>query len=377
MESCDVLIVGGGPAGSSLAWNLKNRGLDVLILDKSTFPRDKVCAGWITPSVTELLQIDKDEYSREHVLQPISGFRTGMMGGGGTLIRYNHTISYGIRRNEFDHYLLGRTGARLQLGSILKTMQRENGSWIVNGNVKTPLVIGAGGHFCPVSRSIRGSREQNEPVVIAQELEFEMDASQQGACQVRGDTPELYFCEDLKGYGWCVRKGNYLNIGLGREDNHNLTGQVRSFCDYLREKKRIPPQIPPDFKGHAYRLYNGVSRALVDDNVMLIGDAAGLAYPKSGEGIRPAVESALLAAEVILSAAGDYRRERLMQYPALLAQRFGRGRSTPGVFPQAMRSVMGRRFLENSWFSRHIVLDKWFLNIHQPVLRKSGEVAQG
>ncbi len=377
MECCDVLVVGGGPAGSSLAWKLRNRGLDVLILDKSTFPRDKVCAGWITPPVIELLQIDKDEYSREHVLQPISGFKTGMMGGSEALIRYDHTISYGIRRNEFDHYLLGRTGARLQLGSMLRTMQRENGSWIVNGNVKTSLVIGAGGHFCPVSRFIRGGSGQDEPAVIAQEIEFEMDGSQQGDCRVRGDTPELYFCKDLKGYGWCVRKGNFLNIGLGREDGHNITGLVRSFCGYLTAKKRIPSNIPANFKGHAYRLYNGVSRALIDDNVMLIGDAAGLACPKSGEGIRPAVESAMIAANVILSAAGDYRRERLMQYPALLAKRFGRGGSTPAVFPQAIKSVVGRRLLENSWFSRHVVLDKWFLNIHQPALRRSEGVTSG
>ena len=370
MECCDVLIVGGGPAGSSLAWKLRNSGLDIVILDKSTFPRDKVCAGWITPAVTELLQIDKDEYSRDHVLQPISGFKTGIMGGAEVLTRYEHTISYGILRNEFDHYLLRRTGARLQLGSGLKTMQRENAYWIVNENVKTPLVIGAGGHFCPVSRFIRKSPGQNESAVIAQEMEFEMDESQQRACQVRGDTPELYFCEDLKGYGWCVRKGDFLNIGLGREDDRKVTGHVRSFCDYLKAKKRIPANVPDIFRGHAYRLYNGASHTLIDDSVMLIGDAAGLAYPKSGEGIRRAVESALLAADVILSVAGDYRRERLLRYPFLLEKRFGRGGGTPGIFPQEIRRFMSRRLLENSWFSRHIVLDRWFLNIHQPALRE-------
>ena len=365
MESCDVLIVGGGPAGSSLAWKLKNSGLDILILDKNTFPRDKVCAGWITPAVTELLHINEAEYSRENVLQPVSGFKTGMMGGDGVVTRYERTISYGIRRREFDDYLLKRSGARLNLGSALKSMQREHDYWIVNENVKTPLVIGAGGHFCPVSRLIRGSQGQNGPVVVAQEIEFEMDESQQRDCQIRGDTPELYFCEDLKGYGWCVRKGDYLNIGLGREDNHNITGYVQSFCDSLREKKRIHANIPANFRGHAYRLYNGESQIVIDDGVMLVGDAAGLAYPKSGEGIRPAIESALLAADVILSVAGDYRREKLSLYPFLLAKRFGKGGKTPGIFPQAMRSFMARRLVENRWFSRHVVLDRWFLNIHQ------------
>ena len=58
MESCDVLIVGGGPAGSTCAWQLRQAGLDVLVMDKQTFPRDKVCAGWITPAVVESLELD-------------------------------------------------------------------------------------------------------------------------------------------------------------------------------------------------------------------------------------------------------------------------------------------------------------------------------
>jgi len=369
MEHCDVLIVGGGPAGSTLAGKLRSGGLDAVILDASTFPREKVCAGWITPAVIDLLQID-DKYSREHVFQPITGFKTSMMGGAEVLTRYDHTISYGIRRSEFDHYLLLKTGARLRLGDTLRSLQRENGYWIVNDDLRTPLVIGAGGHFCPVSRFIRKGREQNEAVVIAQETEFLMDESQQRDCQVRGDTPELFFCEDLKGYGWCIRKGNFLNIGLGREDNRDFSGHMRAFCDFLQERKYIQLNGRANFKGHAYRLYKGASQNLVDDGVMLVGDAAGLAYPKSGEGIRPAVESAVLAAEVILDAAGDYRRKRLVEYKFLLAERFGKGSGNPGMVQRSVRRLMGRRLMESSWFSRHILLDRWFLNSHQPALSK-------
>ena len=53
MDACEVLIVGGGPAGSACAWALRNRGCDVVVMDKATFPRDKVCAGWITPAVLD------------------------------------------------------------------------------------------------------------------------------------------------------------------------------------------------------------------------------------------------------------------------------------------------------------------------------------
>jgi flavin-dependent dehydrogenase len=361
MEHCDVLIVGGGPAGSTLAWKLKKSGLDILVLDKSVFPRDKVCAGWITPQTAKLLDLNTDDYSRQLVLQGITGFRTGLIGGDGVVTRYDGTVSYGIRRCEFDHYLLLRSTARLRLGEPLRSMERKSSNWIINGDVKAPLVIGAGGHFCPVARFLRGNRAGTGPVVIAQEVEFELNDVQQQECRVQADTPELYFCDDLKGYGWCVRKGNFLNIGLGREGSGNIGAQVRSFMGHLREKKRIPANTPADFKGHAYKLYSAALQTWVGDGVLLVGDAAGLAYPKSGEGIRPAVESALTAAEVILAAAGDYHHNTLERYPALLAGRSRKDNSARDFLPQPVKRLLGRSLMESSWFSRHVLLDRWFL----------------
>ena len=55
MLTCDVLVAGGGPAGSACAWKLRRAGLDVIVMDRALFPRDKVCAGWITPGVVEAL----------------------------------------------------------------------------------------------------------------------------------------------------------------------------------------------------------------------------------------------------------------------------------------------------------------------------------
>ena len=97
MDSCDVLIVGAGPAGSSCAWQLRHSGLDIAILDKQTFPRDKVCGGWITPAVVDELEIKLGEYSKGLVLQPITGFRTSLMGDSETETDYGRPISYGIR----------------------------------------------------------------------------------------------------------------------------------------------------------------------------------------------------------------------------------------------------------------------------------------
>src|SRR4029453_5576054 len=106
-------------------------------------------------------------------------------------------------------------------------------------SVRTPLLIGAGGHFCPVARFL-GARLGEEPIVAAQEVEFRMDARQLSRCRVEGGAPELSFTPDVKGYGWCFRKGEFLNVGLGREDRTRLTEHVRGFVEFLQRKGRIP-----------------------------------------------------------------------------------------------------------------------------------------
>jgi geranylgeranyl reductase family protein len=368
-ERCDVLVVGGGPAGSSCAWKLVQAGLDVLVLDRQVFPRDKVCAGWVTPPVMETLQLDQDEYRRTCVLQPISEFRTGLIHGSTVVTEYGHTVSYGIRRCEFDHYLLQHSGARLKLGEPLESIERLDGRWRVNQRIETPLLIGAGGHFCPVARHLGANLGGTERVVAAKEIEFEMSAAQRRACRVEGQRPELYFCRDLMGYGWVFRKGDFLNIGLGREDNHRLTEQVEDFLAYLRRERRVPEDIPGRFKGHAYLLQGHGRRKRIADGVLLVGDAAGLASPQSGEGIRPAVESGLLAAATVIGADGDYHTDALASYVGRLSSRFGADRDDGTGGPMhALRVFVGGRLLGNAWFARHVLLDRWFLHHHQPPL---------
>jgi geranylgeranyl reductase family protein len=369
-DSCDVLIVGGGPAGSTCARELKSAGLDVLVLDKSVFPRDKVCAGWITPQVVEELGMDTDDYRRSRVLQPISSFVTGMGERANSQVSYDKVVSYGIRRCEFDHYLLQRSGARLRLGEAWKSMQRSGERWLVNGNISAALVIGAGGHFCPVARFLGAHLGKEERAISAQEIEFEMNESQAARCGVQGEQPELYFCDDLKGYGWCFRKGNFLNVGLGREGNHRLAEQVHAFAQGLAAQGKIPADLPGKFKGHAYLLYSHATRPLIDDGVLIIGDAAGLAYTQSGEGIRPAVESGMMAAATVLAADHDYRGERLQPYELSLRSRFGERGGTPALsmLPTGLRLSLARALMQTRWFARNVILDRWFLHSEQRAL---------
>jgi len=370
METCEVLVVGGGPAGSTCAGKLVQAGLNVLLLDKEWFPREKPCAGWITPSVFEALDLDAEEYRQGRVLQDISSFRTGLINGATVVTGYGKTVSYGIRRCEFDHYLLERSRVRRQLGEPVTTVKRENGGWLVNRHIRARLLVGGGGHFCPVARLL-GADIGREEVVVAQAAEFAMSPEEEQLCQIQSATPALFFCQDMKGYGWLFRKGRYLNIGLGRMDSGNLARHTREFCTFLKQCNDLPSSFNGRFQGHAYRLYGGEERrSCVGDGVLLIGDAAGVAHPRSGEGILPAIESALLAAEVILAANGDYRRDNLEPYAARLALRFGGGISKirPSPLLSRLSAVVGARLLSSRWFTRTIVLDGWFLHTGRKAL---------
>src|SRR5439155_5731776 len=175
MQTCDVLIVGGGPAGSTCAWALGRAGLEVVVMDAAVFPRDKVCAGWITPQVIAELDLDLDDYRRGRTLQPITAFRTGLLGGYGEVeTAYDQPVSYGIRRCEFDYYLLQRSRAQLCLGSPIADIERAGDRWMVNDTVSASMLVGAGGHFCPVARLLN-RRIDDAPLVVAQETEFEID----------------------------------------------------------------------------------------------------------------------------------------------------------------------------------------------------------
>lgn len=370
MDSCDVLIIGGGPAGSSCARQLRKYGYETIVMDKSVFPRDKICAGWIIPQVVESLQLDLDDYARTRTLQPFTGFQVGILGKPSATSRFSSVVSYGIRRCEFDDYLLRRCGARLMLGHPVQDIQQEGTEWIINGSIKTRMLIGAGGHFCPVARKLRGVGRR--PLVTAVEAEFPFESGSEP--QTETEIPRLYFCSDMSGYGWCVRKQNYYNIGLGRVDAKDVSSQIPQFLELLRRDGAFPGELPHAMHGHAYSLYDGRLSSTVGDSVLLIGDAAGLADPNSGEGIRPAVESGLLAAAAIHAAKGDFRHSQFADCHKKILARYGRGapasqKSAEKSFLKPIQNRIANYLVGRPWFSRHVILKSWFLHSKQPALR--------
>jgi flavin-dependent dehydrogenase len=306
----------------------------------------------VTPRVFRALDLDPEEYRATGlVLQDIRAFRTGVIGGRHAVAtQYDTVVSYAIRRVEFDDYLLRRAAVPVLDNTRVAAIRRDRDEWILNDRVAARTLVGAGGHFCPVARLLippAGDRD----IVVARELEAPVEG---GTCAVDGLRPELFFCRDLDGYGWCVRKQGYVNIGFGRRGSPEFQRHVAAFADWLRTFVKLPAHVIDwrTWKGHAYRLRRP-GRLVLGDDALLVGDAAGLAWPESGEGIAPAVESGIAAARLI-AARGDAREAEARRAYDDLTSASSTGWNVP------MPASVGRALLHVPYVTR-LALDRWFL----------------
>ena len=368
MAPHDVIVVGGGPGGSTAAWRLARAGLRPVLLDAAVFPRVKICAGWVTHEALTDAQVDPQKYPL--TIQAFSACRFEFQGER-TETRWRRPASYGILRREFDHYLLDRAraaGVDVREGArVTEVTQDADVVRVVSphGTFTAPVVIGAGGHRCPVSHAF-GQVSEREEVVVAQESETRLTAERVESLGHWWEAPELYVEPDLKGYGWYFPKGDVLNIGVGcvSGPGAELPRRRDALVSALRTAGRLPPDLAIEpFRGHAYVVRRRAPRRLAGDRFCLVGDAAGLARDLSGEGIGPAIKSGILAAEAV--EARLRRGAGLDAYATEIVRRYGTG-ETGWLARQLARipDSWARRFvravLNTEATRRHLVFGRIF-----------------
>jgi flavin-dependent dehydrogenase len=143
MEDRDAIIVGAGPAGSAAAWTLRREGRDCLLLDRETFPREKLCAGWITPEVLHDLEFTPEEYP--HRFLTFEVLDLAFKGLHVPLRSRQHSI----RRFEFDAWLLERSGAEVRQHNVRRIVEDDQG-YLIDNAYRCRFLIGAGGTRSPV-----------------------------------------------------------------------------------------------------------------------------------------------------------------------------------------------------------------------------------
>ena len=293
MRTCDVIVVGGGPAGASAAKRLKSAGADVLVLDKETFPRLKLCAGWVTPQVVQDVGLDPASYPRRFLTFRklhfhIKGLRLPVP-----------CVQHSIRRYEFDEWLLQQSGAPVVTHTV-KEIRRDGSDYVLDGQYRCKYLIGAGGTSCAVHRALFRATLPRVRALQTVTLELEFPYEWRDA-----DCHLWFFEQGLPGYSWYVPKARgWLNVGVGgmaqrlKQRGEDIWLHWRRFSELLAPRFGI--KLPEEPTGYSYYLRGPVERVRID-NALLTGDAAGLATRDLCEGIGLAIRSGLRAADAILT----------------------------------------------------------------------------
>jgi len=313
----DLIVAGGGPAGSSAARLAGKLGLKTLLLEKEQFPRYKACGGAVTEQALSHLDFDLPPGLREATILAARVH----YGASSIEARMDSPLAYTVSRSAFDTYLLEKareTGISVSLGERVRRLEEKDGSVVVctdQGSYDAALVVVAEGAHGTLKRNVRRGDGKNEyGVCLVAEISIE-DVSQDYA----QDGIEIHFGVGGMGYGWVFPHGEYYSVGIG-----GLASSLRSprgtMAGFLRNRgfDRNHPT-----RGHVIPV-GGMKRTLGSRRVLLVGDAAGFVDSFTGEGIAYAIRSGQIAAEVAaktLVQGGDSKLR--VDYEALCEEEFG------------------------------------------------------
>ena len=288
----DVTVVGAGPAGTTAAYELAAKGVQVLLLDKAAFPRHKCCGGGLTVKAASLL----GDGITEVVEHSISGASLGFAGANRYVGEYGRAVMYTMNRERFDHYLVQRAekaGARVLQGLAAQAVNLNNGRVEVitgSGSFRSTFVVGADGSRSIVARSL------NTPAhdcVVGIETEVQVDSRDLTRWKSQA-VVDLGWISN--GYAWLFPKSDHLSIGIACLHSHarDLKRAYLQFASSLHLSRHVTDRwsagIIPMCVG---------TPLVAQGRAVLAGDAAGLADPLTGEGIYNAVLSGQLAAHAV------------------------------------------------------------------------------
>jgi geranylgeranyl reductase family protein len=348
-QDADVIVVGAGPGGSSAAHHLAQSGLDVLLLEKSSFPREKVCGDGLTPrAVKSLVRLGIDTSEANGFIRN-RGLR--IIGGGMRLeLPWPELSTYpdfGLVRPrlDFDELIVRaaqQAGARLQEATTVTGPVLDQSDRVVGVTARTadgpqtyraPLVIAADGSSARLALSLGVQKRDDRPMGVAVRRYFTSprtdDDMLESWLELKGSDGSL-----LPGYGWVFGVGDGTsNVGLGILNTTNAWQKT----DYKKLLKDWTGAMPEQWQftdEHATgpvrggALPMGFSRTPhYTRGVLLVGDAGGAVNPFNGEGIPYAMESGLLAAEHAAQALarpdGPQRELALQGYPQAMKQEYG------------------------------------------------------
>lgn len=287
----DVAIAGLGPAGATAAFELSNRGFNVLAIEKAHLPRYKPCGGGLSPKIDRVLFSDFKSVVERDIHGLCLRFR-----GDEIHSRSESPICYMVMRDRFDFYLAEsaiNAGTRSKRERLMKVEEREGKGVLTTdkGQYYADMVIGADGAGSTVARSF-GLKPKSIPASLVEgEVKIKTGTLEKVASEVYFD-----FGFIPHGYGWIFPKADHLSVGVGGI-NRSLKSPLPYYSEFLENSV---PDITENYivRRSILPVFNGRSR-ISSDNCLLVGDAAALVDPFLGEGIYYAIRSAQIAADVI------------------------------------------------------------------------------